>query len=126
MSPSTNAEHGNMSSHLTDTDLERYYLSVIRQGPEMDALEEPLLGCPECLWRSAETQDYVNVIRAAIIRGNFEAARKSPTVENREGRKRRAPLRPVQTPLVEFSASRRVPNPIRVFQLGNFERSLEP
>ena len=57
--------------HLSDTDLERYYLGMIPDGQELAALEEHLLICGECVDRAEEAQDHVDNIRAGIIRGNF-------------------------------------------------------
>ena len=59
--------------HISDTDLERYYLGMIPDGPELAALEEHLLICGECVERAEETQDQVDVIRAGIIRGCFDS-----------------------------------------------------
>ena len=58
--------------HISDTVLERYYLGMIPDGPELAALEEHLLLCGECLDRAEDTQDYVDAIRAGIIRGGFD------------------------------------------------------
>jgi len=58
--------------HISDTDLERYYLGKIPEGPELAALEEHLLTCPECVERADETDRYVDVVRAAVVRGNFD------------------------------------------------------
>jgi hypothetical protein len=58
--------------HLSDTDLEQYYLGMIPDGPELAALEEHLHICGECVDRAEETQDHVDVIRAGIIRGCFD------------------------------------------------------
>lgn len=58
--------------HISDHDLERYYLGMIREGPELAALEEHLLWCGECVDRAEESDAYVDAIRAAIIRGNYD------------------------------------------------------
>jgi hypothetical protein len=58
--------------HISNTDLERYYLGMIPDGPELAGLEEHLLTCGECVDRAEETQDYVDAIRAGIIRGRFD------------------------------------------------------
>ena len=50
--------------HVTDHDLERYYLGMVHE-PELDAIEEHLIWCTPCVERAAETQDYVDLIRAA-------------------------------------------------------------
>jgi hypothetical protein len=61
-----------METHITDTDLERYYLGMIPEGLELDALEEHLLICWECVDRAEKTEAYVDAIRAGIIKGNFD------------------------------------------------------
>jgi anti-sigma factor RsiW len=61
-----------MGTHITDTNLERYYLGMIPEGPELDKLEEHLLACPECVDRTEETEAYVDEMRAAAINGGFD------------------------------------------------------
>lgn len=56
--------------HISDHNLERYYLGMIPEGPELEFLEEHLLTCQECLTRAENSERYVDAIRAAIIRGN--------------------------------------------------------
>jgi hypothetical protein len=58
--------------HLSDTDLERYYLGMIHDGPELAALEEHLLICGECVDRAEETQDYIDAIQAGVILGSLD------------------------------------------------------
>jgi hypothetical protein len=58
--------------HITDNDLERYHLGMVRDEAELAPLEEHLLACPRCVERAEESADYVDVIRAGIIVGNFE------------------------------------------------------
>jgi hypothetical protein len=60
-----------MTAHLSDTDLERYYLGLIPEGPELVALVEHLLWCQECLQRAEESDRYVDAIRAAIVRAKL-------------------------------------------------------
>jgi hypothetical protein len=55
--------------HISDTDLERYYLAMIPDGPELAALKEHLLICGECVDRAEETQNYVDEIQAGLIPG---------------------------------------------------------
>ena len=68
----TNFRIENRLGHASDLDLERYYLGMIQDGPELAALEEHLLICEECVDRAEETQDYVDAIQAGIIRGRFD------------------------------------------------------
>jgi hypothetical protein len=58
--------------HVSDTDLERYYLGMIPDGPELAALEEHLLICGECVDRAEEAAHYVDMIRAWIIERNWD------------------------------------------------------
>ena len=60
--------------HISDTDFERYYLGMIPSGPELAVLEEHLLVCAECVERAEASDFYIDAIRAAIIRGNFDLA----------------------------------------------------
>jgi hypothetical protein len=53
--------------HLSDTDLERYYLGMIPEGPELACLEEHLLICGECVGRAEATQSYVDAIRSGAV-----------------------------------------------------------
>ena len=55
--------------HLTDDELERYYLGMIADdSPEQIRIEEHLLWCHDCQDRSIESREYVDVIRAALVR----------------------------------------------------------
>jgi anti-sigma factor RsiW len=55
-----------LNNHISDHDLERYYLGMVREEAELAPLEEHLLACPACVARAEETQDYVDAIRAAL------------------------------------------------------------
>jgi len=58
-----------MTGHLSDGDLERYCLGKIQKGPELDALEEHLLICGECVDRAQASDAYVDTLRAALAKG---------------------------------------------------------
>jgi hypothetical protein len=58
--------------HVRDDDLERYYLGMITDEAELAQLEQHLLACPQCVDRAEESDAYVDAMRAAIIRGNFD------------------------------------------------------
>jgi hypothetical protein len=59
--------------HISDHDLERYYLGMVpKDSPEKAALEEHLLACAECVARAEESDVYVDAIRATVIQGNFD------------------------------------------------------
>ncbi len=53
--------------HLTDTQLERYYLGMIRGEEELAPMEEHLLWCEQCLTRAKEAEEYIDCIRAAAV-----------------------------------------------------------
>lgn len=55
------------ADHISDDDLERYYLGMVTQGEELAQLEEHLLRCPLCVERAEETQDYVDALRVACL-----------------------------------------------------------
>jgi len=59
-------------NHISDHDLERYHLDMVKGEEELAALEEHLLGCPECADRAEESAQYVDTIRAALIAGDFD------------------------------------------------------
>ena len=52
--------------HISDHDLDRYYLGIVADESELAPFEEHLLACPICVQRSEETQDYVDTIRAVL------------------------------------------------------------
>ena len=58
--------------HIDDHDLERYHLGMVPEGPELEQLEEHFLGCPECATRAEEVADYVDLMRATIVEGNWD------------------------------------------------------
>ena len=57
--------------HISDHDLERYHLGMVK-GAELESLEEHILGCGDCADRAAESAAYVDTMRRAIIEGNFD------------------------------------------------------
>ena len=58
--------------HISDEDLERYHLGMVKDEAELAALEEHLLACPECVTRAEQASDYADAMRAAIIEGDFD------------------------------------------------------
>lgn len=54
--------------HLSDHDLERYYLGMITEEAELALLEEHLLWCGSCQDRAEEIQGYVDAIRVALLK----------------------------------------------------------
>jgi hypothetical protein len=53
--------------HVTDHELERYYLGMIKGETELAALEEHILTCAACAGRADEAQDYVDAMRVAAL-----------------------------------------------------------
>jgi hypothetical protein len=58
--------------HISDENLERYYLGMVTDESELGAMEEHLLACSSCVKRAENAQDYVDLIRAAIIEGGHD------------------------------------------------------
>lgn len=61
--PATRHYSGMEWKHLSDHDLERYYLGMVKDETELAALEEHILACGSCAERAVEAQDYVDAIR---------------------------------------------------------------
>jgi hypothetical protein len=59
-------------NHLSDHDLERYHLGMVVDQAELAPLEEHYLGCPQCAERAEEVATSVDIIRAAIVAGDFD------------------------------------------------------
>jgi hypothetical protein len=55
-------------NHISDHDLERFYLGHVREENELATLEEHLLWCAACQVRMAESKEYVDAMRAAMGR----------------------------------------------------------
>jgi hypothetical protein len=60
------------TNHISDHDLERYYLGMVTREEELAPLEEHLLWCHSCVERAEETEEYVDLIRLAIVVGDFD------------------------------------------------------
>jgi hypothetical protein len=60
--------------HISDHDLERYHLGMVKVESELGQIEEHLLGCPSCAERAEASATYVDTMRAAIVKGNFDVA----------------------------------------------------
>lgn len=59
--------------HISDHDLERYYLGMVREEAELSPLEEHLLVCGECAERAEQSDRYVDAIRRALVRGSGDS-----------------------------------------------------
>jgi len=55
------------TEHLSDHDLERYYLGMITEELELAPVEEHILACAWCASRAEEIQDYVDAVRSATL-----------------------------------------------------------
>jgi hypothetical protein len=53
--------------HITDHDLERYYLGMVIDKTKLAALEEHILACVSCAERADDTQQNVDAMRAASL-----------------------------------------------------------
>jgi hypothetical protein len=45
--------------HISDHDLERFILGMVKDESELESLEQHLLVCAECIDRADETRQYV-------------------------------------------------------------------
>ena len=57
--------------HLSELDLERYHLGMVKDQVELVILEEHLLSCPRCSEAAEEAANYVNTLRQALILGGL-------------------------------------------------------
>ena len=57
------------AEHISDHDLERYYLGMVTDEAELAPLEEHLLWCSWCMERAKEAQNYVDAMRVASMDG---------------------------------------------------------
>jgi hypothetical protein len=61
-----------MCDHISDHDLERYHLGMVKREREVARIEEHYLGCPLCAERAQAAADYVDTFRAVIIEENYD------------------------------------------------------
>lgn len=71
------------NGHISDHDLERYYLGMVTAEEELAPLEEHLLACSSCVARAEETQDYVDDVRIAALRLGVSGRRKPMAARSR-------------------------------------------
>lgn len=71
--------------HISDDDLERYYLGLITEEEELAPIEEHLLWCEFCLDRMEVKEAFIDRLRIALMRANEEtprrASRRKPVIE---------------------------------------------
>ncbi len=58
--------------HISDEDLERYHLGMVRDELERAHIRGHLLLCSECANRAKNTANYVNAMRTAMIEEDFD------------------------------------------------------
>ena len=58
--------------HIDDHDLERYHLGMVTEELDLARIEEHLLWCEDCIRRAEESADYIDAIRAGLIRENWD------------------------------------------------------
>jgi hypothetical protein len=58
-----------MQGHISEHDMELYYLGMINDECELAPLEEHLLGCEACVKRAEASDDYVDAIHVAALCG---------------------------------------------------------
>jgi predicted anti-sigma-YlaC factor YlaD len=55
-------------NHISEENLERYYLGTVANSVDSDTIEEHLLWCEECQDRHIATESYINTLRIALRR----------------------------------------------------------
>ena len=58
--------------HISAEDLERYYLGMVRVEADLARIEEHLLWCHKCLDRMEHTERYIDAVRNAAFRAEFD------------------------------------------------------
>jgi hypothetical protein len=59
--------------HISDHDLERYYLGMVAAEKELDPLEAHILVCRSCAARADATQDYVDTMRVTLLKSSDQS-----------------------------------------------------
>ena len=54
--------------HISEHQLERFILGLVRDDAELERVEGHLLVCAECIDRADEAQDYIQTMRGALRR----------------------------------------------------------
>jgi len=70
------------SHHISDHDLERYYLGMVTSEEELAPLETHIIGCDSCANRAEATQDYVDMVRVAMLK--YSESEFAPKVKKRK------------------------------------------
>lgn len=59
--------------HISDHDLERYYLGLVTQEEELAPLEEHLLCCQSCVERAEALENYVDDLRRVLSKEDHQS-----------------------------------------------------
>jgi hypothetical protein len=60
--------------HISDLDLERWYLGMVSGETEIVQIEEHVLACAACAARAESSDEFTDSIRQAIILGDYDLA----------------------------------------------------
>jgi len=63
--------------HISHHDLERYHLRTV-YGAELDTIEAHVLCCGECADRAVDVGEYIDAMRAAMVRMKPETSSTGP------------------------------------------------
>jgi len=55
--------------HISEHDLERLMLGMVKDEGELERVEEHLLVCAECIDRTDEAREYIQTMRGALRKG---------------------------------------------------------
>ena len=79
-------------THISDDNIERLLLGMIKDEAERERIEEHLLACEKCVRRAEETREYIRTIRAALARTEAstetQPSQKPPSSVKRKPRRR--------------------------------------
>jgi hypothetical protein len=56
--------------HISDHDLERFILGMVKDEAELESLEQHLLVCAECIELAGQTWQYIGTTKAALAKLN--------------------------------------------------------
>lgn len=69
------------SKHISDHDLQLYFLGKATEGVDLASLEGHLLECPLCVNRAHTTEDHLDVLRRVIIVKSYESADRADALQ---------------------------------------------
>ena len=62
--------------HISDRDMERFILGMVKDEAELESLEQHLLVCGPCIERAEETRQYVGTMKTALVRRRRPTSRR--------------------------------------------------